>query len=1091
MTPHRHWLRNYKPLQIPIKLADNTIVYSAGVGSVVFKPVIKGREVRAVEFQRVLHVPRLRNNLLSCLYLTRKKGFQIHIYSDSMHFIYGGKSIFIASIDDNNAAYLDGVTEASLEHAQLSATLPLDLNLWHRRLAHHSYADVQKMIKEDLVTGLVLESKQQPDPICEPCLAGKMHANSFPSSLQRATQPLELIHSDIHGPLPVRTHSGYRYWITFIDDYTRFRVVLLLKEKSEAFDAFKRFKAYAENHLNVKIKALQDDKGGEYMSHAFIKYTDDAGIVRRHTTRNRPQQNGVAERANRVMQDDCSAMLAEAKLPLSFWGECLASMVHVWNCLPTSAVKGATPFELWFKRKPDVSHLRVWGCTAYVHIQKDQRSALGPHMQKCVFIGYPDGYKGWKFYNPTTKKTIISERADFDERYFPGLKHTSSIHPPAAAVAPESVPVPDFGGDNDPAPVDAAPVPNPLQVPVAPPPNAPTVAQSPSPSPAPSAPTASPDPAPQTSNDDRPIALRRTPRNVRPPTNWWVIREPTPAVKEESSEDELDVIDADADFVEVQFAGLSAGADPHTFKQAMSGPDAKHWYDAANQEIMALVGNHTWDIVELPPGKKVIGSGWVFKIKRNADGSIERYKGRVVAKGYSQRPGFDYTEVFAPTFRLASLRLILALAAIEDLELRSVDISSAFLNGDLDEEIYMKQPEGFHEGGPSHVCRLRRPIYGLKQAPRQWNKKLRATLESMSFKCLYSDRSVYLYVKDDVRIIVPVFVDDMTIATKSVAAADNVVKQLSQHFKLRDLGPTTFLLGIEITRDRSERSLSLCQHQYIIDMLERFNLSDCKPVKTPMTPGLVLTKEMGAQSQEDIEFMHNVPYLSAVGALMYLAITTRPDIQFAVSFLARFNSNPGPAHWNAVKHVFRYLQGSKHFKLTYKPDSAQKMFVTYSDAAHADCRNTGRSTGGYVVKVGTGAISWSSKLQGIVTLSTTEAEYIAAVEAGKEILWMRNILTEFGYTIDMPSTLYIDNQSSLSVTKNPEHHGRMKHLDLRFYWLRDTVETGIITTEYMPTKLMVADVLTKALTIPQLVWCRQMMGVHGVVESDDAATESA
>ena len=421
MTPHRHWVRNYTPLRIPIRLADNTTVYSAGVGTVRFNPIIKGQPSDQVEFSRVLHVPALRNNLLSCLFLTKHKGFTIYINSKAMHFNRDNTTLFYAPISNSISAQLDGHVVPEFESANLVSTLPLDLSLWHRRCAHHGYADIAKMEREEMVTGIRIESKQKPDPICEPCLAGKMHSNPFPSSPSRSTTPLELIHTDLHGPLNVSTREGYRYWITFIDDCTSFRTSYLLKRKSEAFEAFKSFKAYAENQLNVKIKSMQDDKAGEYMSKAFIKFCDDCGIVRRHTVRNRPQQNGVAERANRTMSDDITAMLAEARLPPSFWGECLLAQLHIWNRLPTSTLSNMTPWEAWFKQKPDIGHLRIWGCLAYVFIQRDQRKSLQTHMVKCIFVGYPKGYKGWKFYNPVTKKFIISERAEFDERVFPSI----------------------------------------------------------------------------------------------------------------------------------------------------------------------------------------------------------------------------------------------------------------------------------------------------------------------------------------------------------------------------------------------------------------------------------------------------------------------------------------------------------------------------------------------------------------------------------------------------------------------------------------------------------------------------------------------
>ena len=256
MTPHQNWVHNYTPHHTPVRLADNSIIYSAGIGTVIFHPVVNGKKVRPLEFHRVLHVPLLQNNLLSCIYLTRNKGYNIHIDQKAMHFWLNGKELFSAKINSNNSAHLDGCTALVLESAHHSSTLPLDLNLWHRRFAHHNYADVKKMVNNKLVTGLNLNSSAKPDPICEPCLAGKMHSNPFPSSNSHASKPLELIHTDIHGPLPVAAIGGYHYWITFIDDCTSFKAAMALKKKSDAFNAFKTFKAYAENALNAKIKAL-------------------------------------------------------------------------------------------------------------------------------------------------------------------------------------------------------------------------------------------------------------------------------------------------------------------------------------------------------------------------------------------------------------------------------------------------------------------------------------------------------------------------------------------------------------------------------------------------------------------------------------------------------------------------------------------------------------------------------------------------------------------------------------------------------------------------------------------------------------------
>ena len=237
MTPHRHWFKTYTPYRTPVRLADDSVVYSTGIGSVVFQPIIQGTAAQGVEFTRVLHVPQLRSNLLSCLYVSQYKDFEIIISGHSMVFKLEGKCRFTASIHPSNSASLDGITQLS-ESANYTSTLPLDLSLWHKRFIHHNYADVKKMISQNLVTGLKIESEASPDPVCEPCLAGKMHANPFPSSLNHNRSPLDLIHSDVHGPLPVASNQGYKYWITFIDDSTRFRAVYPLKAKSEAFEAF-------------------------------------------------------------------------------------------------------------------------------------------------------------------------------------------------------------------------------------------------------------------------------------------------------------------------------------------------------------------------------------------------------------------------------------------------------------------------------------------------------------------------------------------------------------------------------------------------------------------------------------------------------------------------------------------------------------------------------------------------------------------------------------------------------------------------------------------------------------------------------------
>lgn len=332
-----------------------------------------------------------------------------------------------------------------------------------------------------------------------------------------------------------------------------------------------------------------------------------------------------------------------------------------------------------------------------------------------------------------------------------------------------------------------------------------------------------------------------------------------------------------------EHAFFTPQGDPVSFRDTLSRADAEQWTEAALAELLAHLRNGTWTVVELPPGKVDIISRLVFKLKINPDGTIDRYKARHVTQVFSQRPGFDYFEVFAGTPRFEAIRTVLALAACEDLTLRFIDVSNAFLNGEIDAEVYMRQPEGFERGGRNVVLRLNKAVYGLKQASRQWKVKLVEILVGqMGFKEIYSDASLYVYSRDGQRIILPVYVDDGMMASNSPQLLDWAVQELSKHVKIRDLGASSFLLGMLIERDRPQRMLAISQRHYILDMLVRYSMDKCESVKTPMNPSTRLSKAQGPQTDAERESMRDVPYAEAVGSLLYLARGTRPNILVAL-----------------------------------------------------------------------------------------------------------------------------------------------------------------------------------------------------------------
>ncbi|GJE95983.1 hypothetical protein PsYK624_121760 [Phanerochaete sordida] len=445
MTPHRHWFQTYAPHVVPICLANGTVIFSAGIGSVVFQPATaEGRSLAPVTFCNVLHVPDLANNLLSLFHLAREQRVQISISDSQVRFFRGDALLFTATVNERNTGYLDGTTLSAPEHGNAISTLPADLTLWHRRCAHINVDGLRDVRAKSLVTGMHITSPAAPDPICEPCILGKHRRHDIPrKSTSRAPRLLSLIHSDLKGPLPVATPEGYRYWITFICDASRHYTVAYLRTKDEALAAFKAYKAWAENKLGVSIGALQDDKGGEYISTAFTEFCAAHGIERRHTEPDEPHQNGVAERANRTIHEAITAMLEEAHLPKTFWARAVSAYIHVRNRMPTSSLPGSTPHVAWHGSVPDVSHFRIFGCLAFVHVRKNSRRALDARSTKCVFVGYADGTKAWLFWNPATRRFITSSHAVFDERRFPG---NSPTHLAALPLSSAGDPLSDWGG---------------------------------------------------------------------------------------------------------------------------------------------------------------------------------------------------------------------------------------------------------------------------------------------------------------------------------------------------------------------------------------------------------------------------------------------------------------------------------------------------------------------------------------------------------------------------------------------------------------------------------------------------------------------
>ena len=417
-----------------------------------------------------------------------------------------------------------------------------------------------------------------------------------------------------------------------------------------------------------------------------------------------------------------------------------------------------------------------------------------------------------------------------------------------------------------------------------------------------------------------------------------------------------------------------------------------------------------------------------------------------------------------------SYKAIFALAAALDWELEQMDVKTAFLYGNVEETIYVTQPTGFAASGPRKVCKLKKALYGLKQSPRVWYNTLAAYLKELGFEPIAADFSVFT----NGTTIIAIYVDDILLAGPNKQEIQGIKTKLAEHFEMTDLGGCAYYLGMTVTRDRANRILRLGQAGYVQKFITEHGMWESKGTPTPMGTEKYQAAEEDFQATE----ASRTAYQSAVGSLMYAMLGTRPDIAYAVSVVSRYGSNLNKSHWKAVKRVFRYLRDTVNYQLVFRGDL--KPLTGYTDADWAGDQDTRRSTSGYVFDVGSAAISWSSKRQPTVALSTCEAEYIGQTQATKEAVWLRGLLNQLNPSDQATKTvvIYCDNQGAMALAKNPQFHARTKHIDIQHHYVREQVTAGNVALEYVPTERQVADGLTKALCKDKFDRFRDLIGLE-------------
>uniref|UniRef100_A0A2N9HY47 Integrase catalytic domain-containing protein n=1 Tax=Fagus sylvatica TaxID=28930 RepID=A0A2N9HY47_FAGSY len=976
MTGDKHKLQNlseYKGGRVVVT-ADNSRLPIAHIGKTIVTPRYNSNQV---PLQDVYHVPGMKKNLLSVAQLTLSGHYVLFGPQDVK--VY--RDLKISETPIMEGQRLESVYVMSAESAYVDRTRKNETtDLWHMRLGHVSYSKLSVMVKKSMLKGLP-QLDVRTDTVCAGCQYGKAHQLPYKESKFKAKEPLELVHSDVFGPVKQPSIGGMRYMVTFIDDFSRYVWVFFMKEKSDTFSKFKEFRESAEGEVGKKIGCLRTDNGGEYSSSEFSQYLRECRIRHQYTCANTPQQNGIAERKNRHLAEVCRSMLHAKNVPGRFWAEAMRTAAFVINRLPQPRLEFVSPFEKLWNMKPTVSYFRVFGCVCYVFVPNHLRSKFDKKAVRCIFVGYDSQRKGWKCCDPTSGRCYTSRDVVFDEasswwssekevlsdsREF-GDKLQQKMGEHTVQLQPSS----DESGDPNGDDVEQRVAQNPWQTGVYQQPNEE------------GGPTETEELTPQSQ-------LRRSTRT----------RRPNPKYANAAIVEEATIIE------------------PETFEEASQSSE---WMKAMEEEIHALKQNQTWDLMPKPRDVKPISCKWVYKIKRRPDGSIERYKARLVARGFSQQYGLDYDETFSPVAKLTTVRVLLALAANKDWNLWQMDVKNAFLHGELDREIYMIQPMGFqNQDHPEYVCKLRKALYGLKQAPRAWYGKIAEFLTQSGYSVTPADTSLFVKANEGKLAIVLVYVDDLVITGDDEEEILRTKENLSVRFQMKELGQLKHFLGLEV--DRTREGIFLCQQKYSKDLLKRFGMLECKPISKPMEPNA----KMCAHEGKDLE--DATMYRQLVGSLIYLTLT-RPDISYAVSVMSRYMQNPKKPHLEAVRRILRYVKSTIDYGLLYKKGEDCKL-VGYCDADYAGDHDTRRSTTGYVFKLGSGTISWCSKRQPTVSLSTTEAEYRAAAMAAQESTWLMQLMRDLHQPIDYAVSLHCDNQSAIRLAENPEFHARTKHVEI-------------------------------------------------------------
>lgn len=840
----------------------------------------------------------------------------------------------------------------------------------------------------------------------EVCVLAEQKCLPFHSRKSKSSRVSELVHTDICGPLTPESNSKNRYIITFIDDFSRFSVVYVIKNKNEALNCLKNYKAKVETLHGNKLTKIKCDNGGEYCSNSWKDFCSEAGIQILYTPPYSPQVNGVAERINQTLLNKARSMILQAKMEKSFWEEAVLTATYILNRTQSCLDKNKTPYELWLEKRPNVMNMRIFGCICYSRVPDALRSKLDNKGKKCRLVGYTEnGYRLWDLEN---KKLIHSRNVIFNEMNFDETEiFQNNVTEEDPNVKYDSEDEIESSEDN----------------------------------------------RSKTSEkyvciDENEVETQRPKRNIKLPPKY----------------DDFDMnVSCLALLTELSHS-------PNSYSEATASSEWNFWEKAIKDELEALQENDTWELVNKPANKKIISNRWVFRTKSNNNGETI-YKARLVARGFEQNID-DLSLLHAPVAKLSTFRILLSVTIKYNLKLEQLDVKNAFLNGSLSEEVYMTIPEGIeiNESNKSKVCLLKRSIYGLKQAPKVWNQRFNEFMIKSSFNRSKSDYCLYVYVKNNVRCYLLLYVDDILLACNDINFLKVFKSNLCGTFKMKTFGELSSFLGINVVFRTEENLISIDQISAIQTLIKKYNVENCKNFKTP------IEKDLNLERNTCETLKTKLPYKELLGSLMYIMIGSRPDICYSVGYFSRFQDCATDKHFTHLLRVLKYLKTTINLKLLFSKNGND--LTGYSDADWANDKNDRKSISGYCFVLFGNLISWSSKKQSMVALSTTESEFIAICNAISELLHVHNVLNDLDIHCTIPYTMYEDNQSTIKLLSNFENNRRCKHIDIKFHFVLDIISKGLVKIEYVCSNEQLGDIFTKPLSTIKFHYFVKMLNLE-------------